>query len=388
MTSLVASPKAVVALERIEVSKENVQPSRRGHEPHKLVQALSTSDASSSTDAACASLASQRSAHEQSILSYSGSDPLTVWLPYIHWTLSSFPSLSSSSHLLPLLEKCTRTLLPLPQYRQDRRYVAVWLLYAERCAAPGDVFSFMDGQGVGSRVSALYVEWSRWQEKMGRLEQADALLQRGIDMLAQPQDTLRLARKASATDEAAAAFCCAGQVNSCRLMLLSCAPAVVSQTDSAQHRSSAAAASGSGCGRALPAACSGLPRHDRRSGASGPERDTIRTAGEPEPSTAAAAAVQPASASALSSRTAVVLVLFFLPHLFRLRLVLGCHCGLRRCGAVAATAKRCGRRQGEREGGVHVARGRANRSHDGCGAGGERGEGTRQLSGLSVRVSG
>ena len=195
-----------VQLDAIEGSKENIQPFRRGHNPRALVRSLqpacaastsftpsSSSSSSSSTDD---DVATQRVALESAILSYEGPDPLHPWLQYVQWTLLSYPSLSQSSHLLPLLEKCTRTFLTSAAYANDRRYVRVWLLYAERCPQPGDVFQFMHSKGIGAKVAARFVEWSAWHERLGRLQDAEAALQSGIDCLAQPANTLRIALRA------------------------------------------------------------------------------------------------------------------------------------------------------------------------------------------------
>ena len=181
-----------VEVDVIEGSKENIQPTRRGHNPHALLRSLHPSPAPSSPSP---SLSTQRAGLESAILSYTGADPLLPYLHYIQWTLSSYPSLSQPSHLLPLLEKTTRTFLPHPLYLNDPRYIRVWLLYAERCPHPGDVYQFLHSRGLGSQVALRFVEWSAWHERVGRMREAEDALQLGIDCRAQPHNTLRLAMK-------------------------------------------------------------------------------------------------------------------------------------------------------------------------------------------------
>ena len=179
----------------LEGSKENIQPTRRGYDPRALARSLKPPTSPSSPSSSSSLLSTQRTSLESSILSYDGPDPLHPWLRYLQWTLSSYPSLSQSSNLLPLLEKCTRTFLDSPQYLNDRRYVQVWLLYAERCPQPGDVFQFLHSRGIGSKVSQKFTEWAAWHEKLGRLQEAEAALQLGMDCSAQPSNALRIAMK-------------------------------------------------------------------------------------------------------------------------------------------------------------------------------------------------
>ena len=184
-----AASTEMVQLEAFEGSKENIQPSRTGYNPHKLVQSLTAQHTPSSDTV----LASQRQILEQAILSYAGSDPLLPWLQYVDWTIASYPSLSPCSSLLPLLEKATRTFLPSTQYANDRRYIRLWLLYADRCPHPADIFAFMHAHAIGRTVSAFYVAWSRYNELLKRYQQAEDTLQLGAHCNAQPRNTLDIA---------------------------------------------------------------------------------------------------------------------------------------------------------------------------------------------------
>ena len=181
----------VVQLEAFEASKENIQPSRTGYNPQKLLHSLTTRHTPSSDTL----LASQRHALEQAILSYSGPDPLLPWLRYVDWTVASYPSLAPCSSLLPLLEKATRTFLPSTQYFNDRRYVRLWLLYADRCPHPADIFAFMHAHAIGRTISAFYVAWARYNELVKRYQQAEDTLQLGVQCKAQPRNTLEIAMK-------------------------------------------------------------------------------------------------------------------------------------------------------------------------------------------------
>ena len=183
--------REVVQLEALEGSKENIQPSRSGYNPHKLLHSLSAQHTPSSDTL----LASQRHTLEQAIVGYEGPDQLLPWLQYVDWTIASYPSLSPCSSLLPLLEKATRTFLPSTQYANDRRYIRLWLLYADRCPHPADIFAFMHAHAIGRTVSAFYVAWSRYNELLKRYQQAEDTLQLAVQCNAQPRNTVEIAQR-------------------------------------------------------------------------------------------------------------------------------------------------------------------------------------------------
>ena len=48
---------------------------------------------------------------------------------FIKWTQDAFKAGGSKSELLPLLERCTRELQGDERYRDDARYLRVWIQY-------------------------------------------------------------------------------------------------------------------------------------------------------------------------------------------------------------------------------------------------------------------
>ena len=76
-------------------------------------------------------------------------DQLDVWLRYIKWVRERFPSGGSKSQLLPILERCTRSLLQEVVtneegareciYADDVRYLRVWIAYADNLEEPLEV---------------------------------------------------------------------------------------------------------------------------------------------------------------------------------------------------------------------------------------------------------
>lgn len=187
----------------IEPSKENIQPLRRGRNPHALLKAIQTPPvkadplapptsalAPGRTDA---SMKADRKRFEEAIKSYpsDGPTPLAPWLDYIQWTQQSFVHASVKSNLLPLLEKCTRTFLRDARVNQSLRYLHVWFLYMDCVADCLDMFAFLHANGVCTKQAALYDGWSKVLEQRGRWADAADTLQLGLNFGAEPSANLR-----------------------------------------------------------------------------------------------------------------------------------------------------------------------------------------------------
>lgn len=61
------------------------------------------------------------------IRTYSGDDPLDVWDNYIIWTEQNFPKGGSESNLSVLLEGCVAQFKEDARYKNDPRFLNIWL---------------------------------------------------------------------------------------------------------------------------------------------------------------------------------------------------------------------------------------------------------------------
>lgn len=54
-----------------------------------------------------------------------------MWLAhrYIRWVQEAYRAGGAKAQLVPLLERCTRELESVPHYRNDRRYLRMWIQY-------------------------------------------------------------------------------------------------------------------------------------------------------------------------------------------------------------------------------------------------------------------
>ncbi|KAL0366529.1 UNVERIFIED_CONTAM: Mitotic spindle checkpoint protein BUBR1 [Sesamum radiatum] len=113
-----------------ELFKENVRPLKRGRDVRLLNHALKSHSHSQIKN----SLLQNRRRLIQAIDEYTGDDPLHPWLERL-----SLPG-GDYSGLVVIYEQCVRTFWHEDRYKDDLRYLKVWLEYAENCVDAEDIF--------------------------------------------------------------------------------------------------------------------------------------------------------------------------------------------------------------------------------------------------------
>lgn len=123
-------------------------------------------------------------------------DPLDIYDRYVRWTLDAYPSAQATpqSQLLPLLERATKAFLNSSQYKNDPRYLKLWLSYIRFFSdSPRETFAFLARHGIGEGLALFYEEFAAWLESAGRWIQAEEVYKLGIEKEARPAP--RLLRK-------------------------------------------------------------------------------------------------------------------------------------------------------------------------------------------------
>lgn len=116
-----------------ESSKENVMPLKRGRNVLELNKALRAQDSFQEK----VRLEQHAKQLEKELKEYTGGDPLSLWLQYIRWIEAKMPE--DTRKKFSVLEKCTRVLKEDPRYKNDLRYIRVWIQYVrthEVCSLP------------------------------------------------------------------------------------------------------------------------------------------------------------------------------------------------------------------------------------------------------------
>jgi checkpoint serine/threonine-protein kinase len=188
----------------IETHKENIQALPSGRSARSLARIFSPVASASQTqdinDTARAEFESEVATADES------DDPLDIFDRYVKWTLDTYPSAQStpSSQLLPLLERATKAFIKDDQYKNDPRYLKLWLHYIRFFSdAPRETFAYLSRHGVGEKLALYYEEFAAWLEANGRWAQAEEVYMMGTEKGARPAE--RLMRKLGEFHKRAAA---------------------------------------------------------------------------------------------------------------------------------------------------------------------------------------
>ena len=109
---------------------------------------------------------------------------------FIKWTEQTFTSGGRETEVLP-----PRALHPRAsrgaRYRDDVRYLRIWVKYADCCKEPHDIFKFLQVNDVGQRHTLFYEAYAAFLEIRGAFKQAGEVYDRGILMRAEPTQRLK-----------------------------------------------------------------------------------------------------------------------------------------------------------------------------------------------------
>lgn len=125
-------------------------------------------------------------------------DPLDVYDRYVKWTFNAYPSAQATpeSQLRPLLERATKAFQNTNDYKNDPRYLKLWMHYIRFFSdAPRETFAYLARHNIGQSLGLFYEEFAAWLEGAGRWSQAEEIYKLGIEREARPSE--RLLRKFS-----------------------------------------------------------------------------------------------------------------------------------------------------------------------------------------------
>ncbi|WVZ77507.1 hypothetical protein U9M48_025366 [Paspalum notatum var. saurae] len=179
-----AAPVAVNA--EWETYKENVRPLKRGRDVSKLNRALKAH----ADPAQRAALLEARRRMIEAIYEYQGEDPLRPWLDCIKWVQESFPTGGECSGLVVLYEQCVRAFWHDERYKNDLRFLKVWLEYAGNCADAEVIYRFLEANTIGQGHAIYYMSYASLLESKNKLRKAKEVFDLGIARKAEPLEKL------------------------------------------------------------------------------------------------------------------------------------------------------------------------------------------------------
>ncbi len=173
-----------------ELSKENVLPLRQGRTFNNLNAALQQP-----SESQLRKIKEEKHQFELDLRTYKGDDPLGVWSNYVTWTEQNFPKGGKESHTQDLLERCISTFRDDERYRNDTRFLSIWVKFAGLCNDPVEIFTFLFTQNMFTKLSAFYVAWASELETMGNMKKANTVYSQGLECNAEPTDLLQIRMK-------------------------------------------------------------------------------------------------------------------------------------------------------------------------------------------------
>jgi checkpoint serine/threonine-protein kinase len=106
-----------------ESAKENVMPLKCGRDVVKLNKVLQSKESFQEQT----KLNARMKEIEEEIHAYDGEDPIVLWINYVKWIEENMPE--DTRRKFTVLEKSTRMLKNMPQYKNDTRYIRLWIQY-------------------------------------------------------------------------------------------------------------------------------------------------------------------------------------------------------------------------------------------------------------------
>lgn len=194
-----AEPNDLIDFNVIEGQKENIQALPSGRSAKALAQLYSPPllGANPSPSNLSEAQLKARAEFEKELATIDeADDPLDVYDRYVKWTLDAFPSAQATpqSQLLPLLERATKAFQSSTHYKNDPRYLRIWLHYIRLFSdAPREAFVFLARHAIGENLALYYEEFAAWLENAGRWNQAEEIYKMGLEKEARPVE--RLTRK-------------------------------------------------------------------------------------------------------------------------------------------------------------------------------------------------
>ncbi|KAE8373093.1 Mad3/BUB1 homology region 1-domain-containing protein [Aspergillus bertholletiae] len=197
-----AAQEEIVDFDIIENQKENIQSLPGGRSARELARIFSPrgpedklySPSPNDTRTVNDAIRQDYEAELQAI--GESDDPLDIYDRYVKWTLDAYPSAQATpeSGLLPLLERAVKSFLTSPHYKNDPRYLRLWVHYIRLFSdSPRETFAFLARHQIGEGLALFYEEFAAWLEGAGRWTQADEVYRLGVDREARPVE--RLVRK-------------------------------------------------------------------------------------------------------------------------------------------------------------------------------------------------
>lgn len=176
----------IVSFTEIENEKENITSLKKGRSAKILHDIIKSEISQQDYD-------SQIRKFETALLR--NSDPLGTYMEYIDWLLEINFKGPQNDTVLQVIERCLIQFNYDVRYRNDQRYLDVWLLYinsfyGDSLRDKRDMYIFLFRNQIGESLSLYYIEFSKLLFEMTRYNECYDFLMIGLQNNAMPRDIL------------------------------------------------------------------------------------------------------------------------------------------------------------------------------------------------------
>ncbi|KAK1312597.1 hypothetical protein QJS10_CPA07g01166 [Acorus calamus] len=113
-------------------------------------------------------------------------DPLLPWLKGIRKLKESLPREILEEKLPRFLQNCVQAFESDKRYRNDLRYVRVWIQLMDFVDDPKMLLKKMEENKIGTKLAVFYQAYALHYEKLKKFEEADNMYHLGVQNLAEP----------------------------------------------------------------------------------------------------------------------------------------------------------------------------------------------------------
>ncbi|GAA5802469.1 hypothetical protein HPULCUR_007934 [Helicostylum pulchrum] len=166
----------------IDGCKENIQPRRQGRSASSLTRVFGLS----SSEREQAIEQGQRRFLEQLEKLEELDDPLDVYIQHVAWTIEMFPEGSVEYDLMTVLHDATNKFKNDPLYKQDPRYLKLWMEYSKWVEEPIEIFEFLIKNEIGKKLALFYEEYASYFESLQKYDKALEAYRMGMQIEARP----------------------------------------------------------------------------------------------------------------------------------------------------------------------------------------------------------
>ncbi|KHN04778.1 Putative inactive serine/threonine-protein kinase bub1 [Glycine soja] len=125
------------------------------------------------------------------IHTYTGKDPLLPWLRAIRKVKDTLPPKTLKEKLPAFLQKCAHTFELDRRYRNDMRYLRIWLHLMDFVDDPKTLLRTMEVNHIGTKRCEFYQAYALYYEKSKKYDEAEKMYHLGVKNLAEPVDKLQ-----------------------------------------------------------------------------------------------------------------------------------------------------------------------------------------------------